>query len=421
MMMIAIATWALAIQDPPESGDSFESLARSNVYSVHQAADGTLTGPGVEFLLEEAHDAQFIALGEEHNEARSNEFARSLFAILAREEGFAHLMVEQGSIITEQISRPGLRGDIRAISAHAADYPHAFTFVTDQELELLAEVGRVSPAAEPVWGCEIEFGVGHVLAELRPLLPDDSQAAHDLVRLQEQAGAAESPRSSPRHFIFEEDTAAAIARLRTLVFEETQDARARSLVERLDRSAGIFSLYRAGERGEVPGHYSNNAMREDYMIEQCLERYRSAAAGSADPPRAIIKLGHYHVMHGLNPSRVATMGSFFRSVARLNDLDFFLLGTFAYNPDDGFYSPLESSRVMGPVFGSVIDPAADFVVIDFRPFREYPNSSAASRHAGFDAEARSAMRSLFHAYDGALVVLNASQGSYARVNGEGAD
>jgi hypothetical protein len=417
LVVLCLPHVAMAAPQQTPASEAFAALAQANTYPVRLDSDGRLSGPGVEFLLGEAENAQFVAFGEEHGEAQSNRFISALFPLLQARAGYQHLMVEQGAIVSSQISASPLRGNIEAISAHAAAHPHAFTFVSDQELAMLASVSGVSAAAAPIWGCEVEFGVGHALAELSRLLPPRSAAGGAVARLAADALRAEVPRSSPIHFIREPGVLERLVEIQDLVEQETQDVRARAIAATLARSSYIFSLFAAGERRETPGFYSNALLREDFMVSECLARYREAEAMSASPPRAVLKLGHQHVMHGLSPTRVRTMGTFFADLARLNDRDFFLLSVIAYGPEGGSYPQLESSRLIWPLFGPALDRTAAFAVIDFRPLREHPHIEAAVAAAGLDAAGTTSLRQMLHAYDGALVVLDARQGSFERVNG----
>jgi hypothetical protein len=72
------------------------------------------------------------------------------------------------------------RGRLDAIADLVARYPHAPTFATDQELEMIARVGNISDAEfGPVWGIDQEFGALHILERLQELALND--AARDTV------------------------------------------------------------------------------------------------------------------------------------------------------------------------------------------------------------------------------------------------
>ncbi len=65
-------------------------------------------------------------------------------------------------------------GNQEAIAEFARKFSNAPTFITDQELLMIADVGRISDAkTDRIWGLDQEFGALHVLDQLRELVPND--------------------------------------------------------------------------------------------------------------------------------------------------------------------------------------------------------------------------------------------------------
>ena len=190
------------------------------------------------------------------------------------------------------------------------------------------------------------------------------------------------------------------------------DERSRFLVDTLSRSAEIYGYYSAGDRGEMPGYYSNNFVREEYMKTRFLEEYRRAEAVDGARPRGLLKYGHWHLYKGLSPGRVPTLGNFLNGFARINELGFFSIAVYGF--DDGSnYGPLGGSR-----WNAYLRPFAAvagedrWTLVDLRPFREYPTLEALDRAGGLDEEAKGDLRRLVYGFDSVLLLGGTRKATY---------
>jgi hypothetical protein len=141
---------------------------------VLQLAGDTLGGEAADFLVRATADSQFVLLGESHYRRDVPRFAGALFALLRERHGFRHLAVEQDAVAIEDALKPGMRGDARRIGRQAARYPGLFEFASDQDLELLARVGRLEAGSTAICGLEQATGAVRYLDELLPLARDDA-------------------------------------------------------------------------------------------------------------------------------------------------------------------------------------------------------------------------------------------------------
>src|SRR5687767_7343452 len=107
---------------------------------------GRLSGPAADLLLREAESAQFVLLAEyvTHVDRATPELMAALFGALHDRHGFNYVAVEQDPTGMERVSTAPLRGDLDRIGDTARRYPYAITFIHDQELGMMAEVGRRS-------------------------------------------------------------------------------------------------------------------------------------------------------------------------------------------------------------------------------------------------------------------------------------
>ena len=87
---------------------AFETLLHSHRYSI-ELQDGELKGPGADLILKEASGAQFVALGEEHNNAVIPDITTALFSSLHERYDYQFFMTEQDPVMMETISKAPVR------------------------------------------------------------------------------------------------------------------------------------------------------------------------------------------------------------------------------------------------------------------------------------------------------------------------
>src|SRR5205085_3854881 len=166
IMLLASAQSPPAPAPAPASAPSLQSQLAPHTYAI--ALDhGRLTGPGADLLLAAAAKAQFVGIGEEHNNFYIPAVATALFRTLHEKHGFDYFADEQDPVMMRTVSGAPVRGDAGRIRALAQRYKHGFTFISDQELQMLADIGGMSKGkGRPIWGCEQAFGVTHILDQL---------------------------------------------------------------------------------------------------------------------------------------------------------------------------------------------------------------------------------------------------------------
>ena len=175
-LVIATAVGLSAQQKPNFATDSEEQYralaeAMKHVGYAISLQDGVLLGPGMQFLVRSSENSQFVLFGEEHNVKEFPEFLTALFAFLHQNHNFNYLALESDPVSAHVASLAPLRGDAQALAEYTKKYPNALTFRTDQELRMLADVGRLSTGrSDAIWGLDQSFGVLHALDRLA-LLP----------------------------------------------------------------------------------------------------------------------------------------------------------------------------------------------------------------------------------------------------------
>lgn len=380
-----------------------------NAYEI-QLQSGDLAGAGQVFLLRAMHGAQFVALGEEHNNVDIPPFTAALFRRLQQSEGFQYLALEQDPLMMQRLSEPPIRGMRAAITSLARRYLMGFTFDSDQELAMLAQVGGLARGqGRPIWGCDQAFGVTPILDELLRFAAGGEQRA-TIEALRTQAVQAEATRDLTKStFMRSEPVVAAIPRLRA-AFVNVHTPRATFLVETLAKSSEIYNYYNAGERGQVPGYFSNNAVREDYMKDRFLAEYHLAEKRDGKAPKVLLKFGGYHLYRGLSPVSVPSLGNFVSDFARSRETGFFSILIVPFGAPDATgttsYLPLagnERSKFLKP-FAPLADPTR-WIILDLRPFRETPYYHALRETApDLTDDQREDLRRLVYGFDAVLLI-----------------
>ena len=368
--LLAILTCALVAGHPAAAGaqQPRATLRLDSLFLAHRHAltfDGSrATGPGMELLVTAAARAQFVMVGESHNVREIPLFTLSLFERL-QSAGYEYLGIEDGPVAIEQLVATGARGDIAKLAEHANRYVNALQFRTDQELALLAGVGRASRArGAPVWGLDNEWGTLHVLEPLARLAPD-ARAATIARRLADSARLYERVRpgdARPR-FINRVLTRADVRELDEAFRGASPEAR--RLVDALVEGFEVYAV-----RNDRPtGVYVGNVRRERLMRSQFMGRYREAQRAGDSLPRVILKFGQWHAMRGLlNWGNVEPFGTFLAELARAKGSESIHLWTGIMNRPGEFWS-LDEARF--PDFHPIAaaGTADGWWLVDLRPIR----------------------------------------------------
>lgn len=363
LCLLLLGVSSIAFAD--DAADLKELLA-ANTYSI-ALEDGVLTGPGAKLIFAAANGTQFVALGEEHSNFDIPEITTAFFRELHDNHGYQYFMTEQDPVMMEVFSTAPVRGDMKKISAMAAEYPMGVTFNSEQELQMLADIGRISADVNDViWGCDQASGVTHILDQLlsEPLDEHALDAVRDLRKISAEKEAVRDYKKG--HYIYDADTED-FEQLKSDV-GAAPGSRADWLLDVLVNSSRIFGFYKNGNNNALPGYYENNRFREEHLKDLCLAKYRESESAGA-LPRVLMKFGSWHLYEGLSPTRIHTIGDFFSNVARFNGENFLSIH-FTSRPED----PDEAMDQIGFIWPFIrdLDPG-EFGIIDLRPFRRYPN------------------------------------------------
>lgn len=406
-----VAVWAAALGGvlgwvQPATGHQVQSLSLDSVLTARRIpmthSPTESGGPGFDVIVRAAADARFVMVGESHNLAHLPEFTSHLFDALHQEHGYRYLVMEDGPRAIEMLMAPGVRGDRAASVEWANRYVSALQFRNDQEIDLIAHVGRVSTApTEPVWGIDNAWGVQHIADALIDLAPDP--AAEELARaLADSAAVYEAFRPSetrPR-FIVSVLTEEVISALEEAFDGTGPEAQA------LLRSLRVgYETYAA--RRDRPSIYSANDLRERRMRSRFMEKYRPAVAAGEQQPRAVLKFGQVHAISGpLSPTTsVASIGTFLEEFARSEGSEMINIWTALIN-EPGDVWTLHDFPAYAPL--AAAGTTDGWWVIDLRPVRPLLN-------AGLFEGVSPEVEEVIYGFDFALLTGSGRRGTFERV------
>jgi len=362
----------------------------------------SLIGPGAKLILDAAVAAQFVALGEQHNTREIPEITRILFLTLRHRGGYRYLAIEQDPVTMGRISKPPVRGNLDSIVAISRRYPHAFTFVGDDELRMLAAVGRMSSATtDPIWGCEQAFGLAHILDRLVAI---DSTARRiaGFAPMRDTAFARERVRDLARYAHMGQPHQEGLQRL--------WDAM------RLDPSSEAAFLLQSAiisnriYRNHPVKRYDANFEREEYMKSRFMTEYRRAMSSGETMPRVLLKHGHWHLFRGLGPGGLQTLGNFVSELAVANGQSSVHVAFYPNNAPGGYGDLSAGSDPLLRRVAKVIGRERS-TIVDLRPLRPH------FAHHGnaleeIPVEEREALRRWIFGFDYAWFVVGMRQTSY---------
>ncbi|MGE0042807.1 MAG: hypothetical protein AB7H88_21425 [Vicinamibacterales bacterium] len=390
---------------PPPQAPTAAGLVAEQTYPFTYTAT-ELGGPGGDLLRRETADSQFVLFGEDHLDHEIPIFAGALFSMLHQAHGFRHLVVEQDPVAIEDALEPGLRGDVERIAARAARYPSLYEFDSDEDLTLVADVGRLLGTPEAIWGVEQATGAARYLEELVTLAPGAD------VRRQAEALLAEARAADPGpnysvNWLATVSTEGKVAAL-SAAFAAAPGSRAARLLDGLVKSAEIFGYYTRGEAGEFVGLY-NNTVREEVLKANFLQRYHAAAR--TDPmPKAMFKFGAYHMYHGKSPTQAFPIGNLAHELAIVNGRRAY--GVMVQQLGEGYVSYKDLPAWLLPLL-----PAAEPTVptlVNLRELRRFQRLFS----EGVDPGSRWLQRAVLHGFD-AIVLLPNSRPSVKTLGGRG--
>ena len=344
--------------------NSLERLIRANSHPF-SIQNGNLSGEGAEMLASSMDNVQFVALGEPHNRRSVYQFGGALFRLLNNQHGFNYLALEEDPYLGRLSSLAARRGGREELIKLALRYPNAFHYLTENELEMIGTIGKMSTApTEPIWGLNQVFGTTHIAERLVRLAPDaNARAAAQM--LLNAAMEYEKERFQKNRlyiaFIAKPDD---FERLRK-AFRAVKGSEADFLITQLALSNRVFSPYAAKPRPASEFFYESGVTRDTNAKHLFGDRYREAQMKGVKLPKVMAMFGHYHLYRGISENDVFTLGNYLSELATFNRMRSLHI-----------YAAVDLPEVRQGWQGTIVraiegigEKSSDGVVIDLRPLK----------------------------------------------------
>lgn len=321
--------------------------------------EGRLAGEGAELLVRRASEADFILFGEQHGVAG---LAAIVQAVVEEIEPDV-LVTERGLWISHEIQNLG-------IDEAARRHPHSIAFSYDGDLDLLrAYEDLASAQGRPrgVWGVDQEVTAIHPLVWLSSEEAESNPSVRRLARGLSLKATFHAGEYLRQPYFGDLDRLAA-----RLTVDEVN---AEALVGDLNISMDIYTRYRAGARTQAA------QLREAYMIEMFESQLADWRRREGESPSVVFKMGGAHIIEGIGPNGIPTLGDHVQRLADANGLTAFHIGIRRYSQES---LPELAPLFVGPESNLLIDTAALRALIGTPTLQDIPENFH-DDIAGFDA------------------------------------
>lgn len=321
-------------------------------------------GPGWDLLLQQARDARFTLIGEEHGVAETAQFAAALFKAL-RPSGYSRMAIELSPPIAEDIETAARRSGVQGILNFFA-HPDAFSPMhMREEAHFLAAVIDAAPRGERVlWGLDREiFSDRYLISRLEPKVPPRAREA--FTRLKDaslKAQARNAQTRNPDHLFLLAEDPALVSALRAAW--PNPDHLSDAIMRTLEESLAIETAERTG------GMWPYMQRRVQWMRSNLATRLKEDEKRGSRP-KVMMKFGYNHMIRGANYVNVFDVGAMTDEVALLSgDRAFHILVLPGAGSQQAVFGP---GRSFVPISSDEFD---DFRAGDQRLTRVLSNASA---------------------------------------------
>jgi len=268
-------------------------------------------GRGWDWLVQQARDARFTLIGEEHGVAETAQLAAALFNALSG-SGYSRMAIELSPIIAQDIEAAARRNGLQGILNFFAAPDTWSPMYMREEAQFLAAVVKAAPRNERVlWGLDREiFSDRYLISKLETKVPP--RAKESFTRLKEastNAWARHKQNPSPENIFCLSQDPAVVTAVRTAWTnpDRESDMILRTLEESLaiSTAARTMSAWAYGER---------RAQWKRYNLSARLKEEQ----GRGSPPKVMFKFGYNHMIRGANYVNIFDVGAMTDEVAALS-------------------------------------------------------------------------------------------------------
>jgi hypothetical protein len=273
-------------------------------------ADGP-AGRGWDWLVQQARNARFTLIGEEHGVAETAQLSAALFRAL-RGSGYSRMAIELSPIIAQDIEAAARRNGLRGILDFFAAPESWSPMYLREEAQFLAAVVDAAPKNERVlWGFDREiFSDRYLISRLEPRVPQRARASY--IRLKEAStGSAarreKNPGAEPP-FLFAQAPAIVSA---VRAAWPSPDRESDTILRTLEESLAINAVARTGTA------WDSSERRAQWMRSNLAARLNDEGRRGSSP-KVMLKAGYNHMIRGPNYVNIFDVGSMTDEVAALS-------------------------------------------------------------------------------------------------------
>ena len=270
---------------------------------------GGPAGRGWDWLLQQARDARFTLIGEEHGVAETAQLSAALFRAL-RGSGYTRMAIELSPIMAQDIEAAGRRNGLKGILNFFARPDTWSPMYLREEAQFLAEVLNAAPSNERVlWGLDREiFSDRYLISRLEARVP--RRARESLTLLKEASTNAEARRQQNQGppFLFSQDPAVVSA---VRAAWPNPDRESDTILRTLEESLAIHTVARTGTS------WAYSERRAQWKRNVLATRLREEQVRGS-PPKVMMKFGYNHMIRGANYFNTFDVGAMVDEVAALD-------------------------------------------------------------------------------------------------------
>jgi hypothetical protein len=266
-------------------------------------------GPGWDWLVQQARDARFTLVGEEHGVAETARFSAALFNAL-RGSGYSRMAIELSPIIAEDIETAARRNGLQGILDFYARPDTWSPMYLREEAQFLASVISAAPRdARALWGFDREiFSDRYLISRLEPMVPPRAKDSYARLKKASTNAWARQQQNPGPPFLFTQSPAL-VSAVRT--GWSNPDRESDTILRTLEESLAINALARTGTA------WDSSERRAQWMRNNLAERLREER-GRESAPKVLMKFGYNHMIRGANYVNIFDLGAMPDEVAALN-------------------------------------------------------------------------------------------------------
>jgi len=270
---------------------------------------GGPAGRGWDWLVQEARDARFTLIGEEHGVAETAQFSAALFNAL-RGSGYSRMAIELSPIIAQDIERAARRNGLQGIVDFVAAPDTWSPMYLREEAQFLATVITAAPRNERVlWGLDREmFSDRYLISRLEARGAAESKRVFYSSEggVYERLGAA-AAKSGSALSLFQDP--AVVSAVRAAWPNPDRDSD--TILRTLEESLAINAVARTGTA------WASSERRAQWMRNNLAARLREERERGS-PTKVMLKFGYNHMIRGANYVNIFDVGAMTDEVAAFN-------------------------------------------------------------------------------------------------------